>query len=733
MKNNGLYIQMFSIHGLIRSENMQLGHDADTGGQIKYVIELCNELSKNSMVERIDLFTRLISDKRVSEDYSIAEEIVNEKFRINRIQCGGRKYIRKELLWPHLDEFADKTIKYIKKENRVPDIVHGHYADGGYVAGEISRIFDIPLIFTGHSLGRVKKEKLINDGLSEQEINKHYKINWRIDVEESVLNKADLVVTSTRQEVNDQYKLYNNCKKTVYKVIPPGIDLSKFYPYYEAKFTELENRDELYFAKSAILKELDHFFQYPDKPLILALCRPDKRKNIEGLIKAYGEDYDLQAIANLAIYAGIRKDISRKEENEKEVLTQMLLLMDKYNLYGKMAIPKKHDFALEVPELYRIAAEKGGVFVNAALTEPFGITLLEASSTGLPLVATNDGGPNDIISNCQSGILVDPTDTGSISSAVKEILVHEDLWNKFSRNGVLKTREFYSWEHHVNNYLKELKDISNKHISPDIKTVSTKKQVGKRLADLEYMLVTDIDNTLLGGPEEDIQKLMTILKENESRMGFAVATGRSLESAAEVLEKNNIITPDIIIPSVGSEIFYGPEHYYDKGWETHISKNWKRERIINILQSIEFLQFQHDDAQKKYKISCLMEPVKDYMAALHNKLNYNGLRYNLIYSHNKYLDILPFRASKGKALKYISYKWNIPLCNFIVCGDSGNDEEMLRGDTSGIVVGNYSSELERLRNSRNVYFAKNNFASGIIEGIVHYRNKKRVGSHGNTK
>ena len=161
MKNNGLYIQMFSIHGLVRSENMQLGQDADTGGQIKYIIELCNELSQNRNVERVDLFTRLISDKKVSKDYSNAQEIVNDKFRINRIQCGGRKYLRKELLWPHLDEFVDKTIKYIKRESRVPDIVHGHYADGGYVAEEISKIFDIPFVFTGHSLGRIKKKNFL--------------------------------------------------------------------------------------------------------------------------------------------------------------------------------------------------------------------------------------------------------------------------------------------------------------------------------------------------------------------------------------------------------------------------------------------------------------------------------------------------------------------------------------------------------------------------------------------
>ena len=46
MTEKGLYIQMFSIHGLVRAENMELGYDADTGGQIKYVVELCKILSK---------------------------------------------------------------------------------------------------------------------------------------------------------------------------------------------------------------------------------------------------------------------------------------------------------------------------------------------------------------------------------------------------------------------------------------------------------------------------------------------------------------------------------------------------------------------------------------------------------------------------------------------------------------------------------------------------------------
>ena len=165
-----LYIQMFSVHGLVRSHDMELGYDADTGGQIKYVIELCKMLSQNSAIRKIDLLTRLIDDKSFSDDYAQSVEEVTGKFRIIRIQCGGKKYIRKELLWPHLDEFVDKTIKFIRKEKDIPDIVHGHYPDAGFVASELAMFFGIPLVYTGHSMGKSKKRRLSAQGMSDDEI-----------------------------------------------------------------------------------------------------------------------------------------------------------------------------------------------------------------------------------------------------------------------------------------------------------------------------------------------------------------------------------------------------------------------------------------------------------------------------------------------------------------------------------------------------------------------------------
>ena len=89
MTSKPLYIQLFSIHGLIRAENLELGRDADTGGQINYVVELARHLSTLEEVGQVDLFTRLVADKRVSSDYADSMDIIDNKFRIIRIQCGG--------------------------------------------------------------------------------------------------------------------------------------------------------------------------------------------------------------------------------------------------------------------------------------------------------------------------------------------------------------------------------------------------------------------------------------------------------------------------------------------------------------------------------------------------------------------------------------------------------------------------------------------------------------------
>jgi len=711
--NKGLFIQLYSIHGLIRGHELELGRDADTGGQTKYVFELANTLSNYPEVEKVELVTRWIYDNNLSKDYSIPVEKVNDKFDIVRIRAGGGKYIRKELLWNHLEEFIDKSIKYLKGEKRLPHFIHSHYADAGYVCSELAKFFGIPFLHTSHSLGKEKLQKLLNDGVSEEMAEKRYKFTRRIKSENIILNFADMIVTSTNQEIENCLKHYQTAVKSKFKVIPPGINLDKFFPYNETKRYD----EQTAFLIDHINKEYNKFFVNIDKPLILSLCRPDRRKNISGLITAYGEDKELQKKANLAIYAGIRDDIATMEDNEREVLTEILLLMDKYNLYGKMAIPKKHDTDIEVPELYRMAAKTGGIFVNASLSETFGLTLIEAAASGLPVVTTKNGGPRDIIENCKNGITVDVSDSKNIAKALNKILCDKNLWCEFSENGIDNVKKFYTWKTHTEKYLVEV----NKILKSQSKVQDTFAKTGRKLLDMEKLIITDIDYTLIGD-DHSLADFNYMLKQMSAKIGFGVATGRVIESAVEVIKKNKIPMPDFFITSVGSVIYYNykDELIYSTGWDAHISHLWQRDKIVNLLLKVNFLQYQEKQNQKKYKICYYTQNDPKNIQKVRELLIDNKIKCNLIFSHGQFLDILPYRASKGKAIRYLAYRWNIPFEKILVAGDSGNDMEMLKGDLLGVVVANYSPELEDLKGSRRIYFSDKKFAAGIKDGIRHY-------------
>lgn len=710
----GIYIQLYNVHGLIRGHDLELGRDADTGGQTKYVLELAKAVSKIDEIDCVEIITRYINDKNVSSDYSKTEEIINDKLKIVRIGCGGGKYIRKELLWNHLEEFVDKSIKYIKSKGRLPDIIHSHYADAGFVCSELTKFFVIPLIHTGHSLGINKLNNLLKQGFKPEDVEKRYKISRRIEAEENVIFSADKIIVSTTQEITDQYGLYRNFTPDKFVTAPPGIDIEKFYPFNERREWEEESQK----IRDGIRDQFWKFFINMNKPIILALCRPERRKNISGLIHAYGESRELQSKANLAIFAGIRKDITVMPDIERETLTEMLLLMDKYNLYGKMAIPKRHDFEHEVPELYRIAAETRGVFVNPAYNEPFGITLIEAASTGLPIVATNDGGPRDIVANLNNGELVGVHDHVNISKAILKILNNEDLWSQYSSNGINTLKNYYTWEAHAKKYIDAVKELINK-IEGYPRVLSSP---GMKFFKCKKLIIVDIDGTLLG-EKESAEQLKEILTSVHDSIGFSVATGRTVDSAKQILKENNYLMPDVIISSVGAEIYYkdGDNYIFGTGWAAHISQHWKREEIREILSKFDGLKYQEEETQRKFKISYYIKK-KDFDAVeVRNELIKNKLKANLIISHDSYLDILPTRASKGRAIRYISYRWNIPYESILVAGDSGNDKDMLTGEFPSVVVANHSEELEELRGKRKIFFSSKSNAAGIIDGLNYYK------------
>ena len=186
------------LHGLIRSSSLELGRDSDTGGQTQYVLELVKSLANFSEVDQVDLVTRLISDSKIDNSYSKERELIVPGAQILRFQFGPDKYLRKELLWPYLDELTQNLIQYYQKLKNKPNFIHAHYADAGYVGIPLSYALKVPLIFTGHSLGREKKRKLLEAGLKSNQIEKLYCISKRIKAEEEALKFSDIVVTSTK-------------------------------------------------------------------------------------------------------------------------------------------------------------------------------------------------------------------------------------------------------------------------------------------------------------------------------------------------------------------------------------------------------------------------------------------------------------------------------------------------------------------------------------------------------
>ncbi len=695
-----LYIALVSIHGLVRGHNIELGRDADTGGQIKYVVELTRALAQHEGVERVDLFTRRIVDNNVSADYGKARERLTTKANIIRLPCGSGRYIRKEKLWNHLDNYIDHALQYFREIGRTPDIIHGHYADAGYVGARLASLLGVPFVFTGHSLGRVKQQRLLENGLKPEKIESRYHITQRIEAEEVALDHAAMVVASTQQEVEEQYALYDNHHDNHMRVIPPGVDLTRFHPPKRGA------------PSMPMESELARFLAKPQRPMVLAISRADERKNIATLVRAFAEHPGLRKKANLVIVAGNRDDLQDLDRGARDVLTRLLLDIDRYDLYGHVAYPKHHR-PNDIPDLYRIAAKSKGVFVNPALTEPFGLTLIEAAASGLPMVATEDGGPRDIVKHCKNGFLVDPLDADAMGERIYDALSDRTRWRNWVRAGINGANRYYAWAAHVEHYLKQLKGLLRGNSQGRL--LVTKN----RLPLIDRLLVCDIDDTLIGN-RRALKELMARIKAAGPSVGFAIATARTFTDTQIALKSNRIPIPDVLITSAGAEIHYGHWMVQDVSWERHIHHHWDAMAIDRCIHAMPGVDRQPRQRQNSHKLSYYIGPDAPAVDEVVRALRQEDLHAHVTRSRGRYMDVTPIRASKALALKYLAFKWGLDFDHILVAGGSGNDEELLRGNALSVVVGNYSEELDRLQGRARTFFAEGHYAQGVLEGVEFY-------------
>ena len=375
----------------------------------------------------------------------------------------------------------------------------------------------------------------------------------------------------------------------------------------------------------------------------------------------------------------------------------------------------KHHRRDQVPFIYRIAAASGGVFVNPALTEPFGLTLIEAAASGLPLIATEDGGPRDIIGNCENGYLIDPLESSTITNALLSLLQDKKHWQDLVDKGLKGVKQHYSWDAHVKRYLKIIKPIAQRS-EYLIRQPVTRRSSHRN----EYIVITDLDLNLIGD-DAALQRLIVLLRQNRKMVKFAVATGRRFDIALKLLKKYKIPEPDILITSAGTEIYYAPKLTPDTAWTKHIDHLWSPQTIRQLLDDYPGLKRQPKSEQSRFKLSYFIDPQVTDIEDMKSMLHREEQSVHIQVAFGQYLDITPLRASKGMALRYVANRWQIPLEHVFVAGGSGADEDMMRGNTLAAVVSNrHHEELSQLVDIERIYFANKPYAEGILEALAHY-------------
>jgi len=232
------------------------------------------------------------------------------------------------------------------------------------------------------------------------------------------------------------------------------------------------------------------------------------------------------------------------------------------------------------------------------------------------------------------------------------------------------------------------------------------------------LIATDLDGTFVGDPPST-ERLSEMIRQNRDRCKLAFVTGRHKELTFELIEEQRLILPDYLICSVGTELYVAPDYELDPDWRAELRPNWNRERVEKLLSDIPELTPQ--PLQFEFKQSYyLTENAEQVIAEMHRRLSHAGIGHKIIYSSDRDLDVLAGKGGKGSVLRFLQRKLGLTEKQILVCGDSGNDLEMLVEGFLGVAVGNAKRELREADLPPTVYRAKAECAGGIIEAIEHF-------------
>ncbi|MEJ2056600.1 MAG: sucrose synthase [Desulfofustis sp.] len=484
-------IAVLSPHGFFGQENV-LGLP-DTGGQVVYILDQVRALEKE-MIQRIHdqgldikprilIITRLIPESGETT-CNQPEEHVHGTENVHIIRIPFRnpdgsivsRWITRFEVWPYLETFSrEAEVEILARLDRRPDLIIGNYSDGNLAAYLMSQSLNVTLCTIAHAL---EKTKYLFSALYWQNMENQYHFSCQFTADLIAMNAADFIISSTFQEIAGsrdvvgQYESYASFSMPGLQRVLHGIDI--FDPKFnivspgadEATYFSFTKKEQRYLGlhaeiRALIYGDVDHGSRGriadPDKPLIFSMARLDHIKNLTGLVRWYGENSRLQELTSLLIIGGtVNPDLSTDDE-EREQINLMHELFNHYQLDDKVRwLGKRLDKTLS-GELYRYVADGGGAFIQPALFEAFGLTVIEAMVSGLPTFATCYGGPLEIIEPGLSGFHIDPNHGREAAELIADFFQkckeNPEHWNEISRNGRRRVEERYTWKRYAKRLL----------------------------------------------------------------------------------------------------------------------------------------------------------------------------------------------------------------------------------------------------------------------------------------
>ncbi|MCB0747461.1 MAG: sucrose synthase [Ignavibacteriae bacterium] len=485
-------IVIVSPHGYFAQENV-LGLP-DTGGQVVYILDQVKELEKTliesltlagiNITPKIIILTRLIPNAGNTTCNQRLEKVVNTKNSwILRVpfQTHNKKvtdnWISRFEIWPYLEEFAENSFIELNAEfNGKPDLVIGNYSDGNLVSYLLSKKFNVTQSCIAHAL---EKSKYLYSDLYWKEMEEHYNFSLQFTADLIAMNSSNFQITSTYQEIagtNSSVGQYETHKhftlpglyrvengvdlyNVKFNIISPGVNERVFYPYSKSAKRNNKNREYLTKLLFENLHDEETYvtFENPTLLPLFSMARLDKNKNLTSLVRWFGESEELQKKCNLIIVAG-NTDVNKSSDKEEiEEINKMWSLINEFNLHKKIRWIGKLFKKNNAGELYRVVADQKGIFIQPGLFEGFGLTVLEAMITGIPVIATKYGGPLEIIQNNINGFHIDPSDKEESKKIILDVVTkfdkQENYWNEISKNSIKRVNEAYNWKLYSNKLL----------------------------------------------------------------------------------------------------------------------------------------------------------------------------------------------------------------------------------------------------------------------------------------